>query len=172
MSRFSWDSPTTRDYTKGMSDTGAAEMLTLVSSLDSYMDSEAFVPKAVGYDALAVAKRDQDLVALRLYNLLFPSGANIRHIKDAVKTAKLFTNGGLADLTVEQVESHAIVAKAIEGATGIIATSIKKIALMHPGQGDLIVELITEREISDPDQIRDILAQADAVSSPLHDGVL
>jgi hypothetical protein len=167
-----WSSPAGRDYTKGMSDTGAAELLALVASLDSYMDGPAFLPKAVGYDALAVAKRDQDLIALRLYNRLFPTGANVRHIKDAVTTAKLFPNGGLADLTVEQVETHAIVAKAIEGATGAAATRIKKIALMYPGQGDLIVELIAEREISDPDQIRDILAQAKSVSTPLHDGVL
>jgi hypothetical protein len=155
-----------------MSDTGAAELLALVASLDSYMDSDDFIPKAVGYDALAVAKRDQDLVALRLYNLLFPSGANIRHIKDAVKTAKLFPNGGLADLTVEQVETHAIVAKVIEGATGPEAKRIKKIALMHPGQGEFIVELIVDREIGDPDQIMGILAQSGAVSTPLHDGVL
>lgn len=172
MSRFLWDAPTARDYTNGMSQAGAKELLTLVSKLDSYMNSDAFIPKAVGYDALAVAKRDQDLVALRLYNRLFPSGANVRHIKDAVKTAKLFPNGGLADLTVEQVETHAIVAKAIEGATGPEATRIKRIALTHPGQGEFIVELIVDREIGDPTQIMEILAQSGAVSTPLHDGVL
>lgn len=172
MAMYSFDAPIARDYTKGMSQEGARELLTLVVSLDAYMNSDDFIPKAAGYDALAVAKRNQDLVSLRHYNRLFPSGANARHIKDAVKTAKLFPNGGLADLTVEQVETHAIVATAIGGASGDVAARIKKIALTHPGQGEFIVELIVDREISDPTQIMEILAQSGAVSTPLHDGVL
>jgi hypothetical protein len=164
-----WNAPIARDYTKGMNEDDAKELLTLAASLDSYMNGPDFIPKAVGHDALAVAKRNQDLFSLRHYNRLFPSGANVRHINDAVRTAKRFPNGGLADLTVEQVETHAIVAKAIEGSETL---PIKRIALMYPGQGDFIVELIADREIGDPDQIREILDQSGAVSTPLHDGVL
>lgn len=172
MSLFSWDAPIARDYTKGMTQDDAKELLMLVASLDAYMSDPDFAPKAVGYEALATAKNGQDLFSLRLYHRLFPSGANVRDIKDAVKTAKLFRHGGMADLTVAQVETHAIVAKAIKGASGPEATRIRKIALMYPGHGDFIVELIVDREIGDPTQIRAILAQTGAVTTPLHDGVL
>lgn len=153
------------------SDADAMELHALVSSIAAYIDSPAFIAKAVGHDALAVARRNRDLPALRHYDKLFPTGANPRHIVAAVRTAALFDNG-LPEITVEQVESHAIVAGSLQAVTSENSVSLRKIALTHPGQSDLIVELIENRGIEDHGQIMDLLAQARTSTIPLHDGVL
>lgn len=172
MALYSWSAPTRRDYTAGMSQEDATELMALVSGLDAYMDRPDFIPKAAGYDALAIAKRDQDLFSLRHYSRMFTTGANVRDIVKAVATAKLFPNGGLTDLTVEQVETHAVVAQAIYGASGQAAKGIKRLALKYPGRGETIVELIADREIGDPEQIEAILTQTSEVGTPLHNGIL
>ena len=159
-------------WTDGMSDADAAEMTKLCISLMDYMNGPGFIPKAVGFDALAVAKRNQDLYSLRHYDRLFRTMTPARDVRDAVATGKTFPNGGLPEITVEQVESHAIVANRIKGATGTITNRIKKLALTHPGQGDFIVELIAEREIGDPDQIKAILAEVKDTPAALNEGTL
>lgn len=156
-----------------MSPEDAAEIRALIRSVVTFIDSDAFVAKAVGHDAVAVAKLDKDLVALRNYDYLFPTGANPRDIVSAVKSGSHFPNGGLSGITVEQVEAHAIVCDAFRGATRRQTIEIKKLALMNPDKADLIAEIMTERGIADADQIAGIIAQSpSAAPKPMGKGVL
>lgn len=157
----------------GMSNDAVAEMRQLVERIADYMDGPDFPAKAVGYDALAVAKKYQDLYSLRLYDRLFPTGAPARDIVNAVRASKRLP-GGLPELTLEQVASHATVWKAMKDGnyTGLEGNAITELALEYPGQTELIVDLMMNRQMDKADQIRDFIVQVGDEVVPLHNGLL
>jgi hypothetical protein len=156
-----------------MNEEAVAEMHTLVTRLANYIDGPEFTAKAVGFDSLAVAKRYQDLYALRLYDRLFPSGMNPRDIREAVATSKQIP-GGLPELTLEQITGHAAVWKAMKDGNheGLERNEIKVLALEFPGHSDLIVELMDARGMRTAGEIKEFLAQTGESVIPLCSGLL
>lgn len=161
--------------TEGMSADDAAEFRSLVASIVSRIDSPQFISKPLANEALTAAKLEKSLPLLRKLEQQVKAALSVDDVKAAVRTGLIVPGMKHADVSVEQVRSHAVVARALlgtdtQGRKASANRAILQVALTHPGKGDFILSLVKDRSIRDAEQIKALLEQESATS--LQSGLL
>jgi hypothetical protein len=159
-------------YWEGLEEDEAVEMQELVEGLYRRFEAPEFILKPAAYDAMALAKRDKDLEALRLYDRLMIIGIHPKEVKHAVTTSKKIA-GGFPEMQIANVKSHtAVQVEVMSEVTYSVWMQIKVLALLFPAQSDLIIELVKERGVKDVEQIRSVLEQSTGTATPLLSGTI
>ena len=115
-----------------------------------------------------------EIETLELFDRVLHCGYSLYFVRT------MFRNSALAiseDLIPSLTENHLHAFAAIPSGVGITAESTKmegilKLIMDHPDDSLLIAAILRDREIVDPDKIREIIAEQHASSSAFSSGVL